>query len=86
MKLSDVLAPAIELAENGFPVSPISAEFWERESYLLKKYPHANEMLIDGRAPKVCSVNFGDYIALRIELIFEGGRDHEDALSRTHIP
>src|SRR4030065_1909188 len=30
MSIGDVLAPAIRLAEEGFPVAPITAYFWQR--------------------------------------------------------
>ncbi len=52
MKLKEVLAPAIQLAERGFPVAPLTAASWQRGVKQLKQGPHANEMMVDGRAPK----------------------------------
>jgi gamma-glutamyltranspeptidase/glutathione hydrolase len=52
MDLYEVLAPAINLGEEGFPVSPITARLWDRGIPKLKNGPHYEEMLIDGRAPK----------------------------------
>ncbi|MFP6623537.1 MAG: gamma-glutamyltransferase, partial [Myxococcota bacterium] len=53
LSLSEVLAPAIELAEDGYPVAPMTAGLWraavERQ---LSRCPGAAELLIDGRAPK----------------------------------
>lgn len=49
MSLSQVLKAPIEIAEKGFPVSPISAKAWMISENLLRKY--SNEMLINGRAP-----------------------------------
>jgi gamma-glutamyltranspeptidase/glutathione hydrolase len=50
--MQKVLAPAIKLGEEGFPVSPITAKAWSIEVPLLKTRPYSEEMLIDGRAPR----------------------------------
>lgn len=54
MSLSEVLAPAAKLAEDGFPVSPMSAAMWAADAPALtnwKKGGHASELLIaDGAA------------------------------------
>jgi gamma-glutamyltranspeptidase/glutathione hydrolase len=52
MEMREVLAPAIDLAENGFPVSPITAKYWDRGVSRLKSGPNFDEMLINGEAPK----------------------------------
>ncbi|MHA1865212.1 MAG: gamma-glutamyltransferase [Candidatus Heimdallarchaeaceae archaeon] len=52
MSLKEILTPAIELAEKGFPVSPITAFFWDKGVRQLKNGPNAEELLINGRAPK----------------------------------
>ena len=54
MRLADVLAPAIELAENGFPVTPIIAGQWGGLVDLLSEDPGATATyLIDGeRGPE----------------------------------
>ncbi|KAI7863561.1 nucleophile aminohydrolase [Spinellus fusiger] len=53
IQLSDVLKPAIDLAENGFPVSELSAYAWkEKEKDLLKFNPgQTMGYLIDGLTP-----------------------------------
>ncbi|HUS78275.1 MAG TPA: gamma-glutamyltransferase [Patescibacteria group bacterium] len=51
MEMSEVLAPAIELAERGFPVAPMTSRGWQRGAERLKSGPNFNEMLIDGRGP-----------------------------------
>lgn len=52
LPLSTVLSPAIDLAENGFPVSPITSFWWksgaERQ---LKSHKFGNELMLDGRGP-----------------------------------
>ena len=52
MTLREVLQPAIELAENGFPVSPITAVSWQRGVPQLLNGPYGDELLINGRAPQ----------------------------------
>lgn len=48
-----MLQPAIQLAEEGFPVSPITAHLWQNGVPSLKRGPYSEEMLFNGRAPKV---------------------------------
>ncbi len=52
LTIKEVLAPAIALAEEGFPVAPLTAAAWQRGVKQLKQGPNADEMLINGRAPK----------------------------------
>jgi len=52
MTMREVLAPAIKLGEEGFPVSPITARAWNRGIPRLKNGPHYEELLIDGEAPR----------------------------------
>mgnify|MGYP003693691765 CR=1 FL=1 len=53
MKLADLLAPAIDYAEHGFPVMEKAAEDWAAEVQKLKKTPAASSnYLVDGRAPR----------------------------------
>ncbi|PWN52415.1 gamma-glutamyltranspeptidase [Violaceomyces palustris] len=53
LELSDVLAPAIRLAENGYPVHEATAHLWQRSENLIKSAsPNHDEMLLDGRAPR----------------------------------
>ncbi len=53
MKFSEVLAPAIECAEEGFPVGALTAEHWHKSEGKLAKNPAAAATYLkDGRAPK----------------------------------
>lgn len=54
LTLAEALAPAIAIAENGFPVTPIIAAQWADEEALLLKDDGARQaLLVDGkRAPK----------------------------------
>ena len=52
LALQQVLSPAIQVAENGFPVAPITSHFWERGvTRQLSQTAHGTELTIDGRAP-----------------------------------
>jgi gamma-glutamyltranspeptidase/glutathione hydrolase len=53
MSLGDLLQPAIDLAENGFPVSPIIAGQWQAELDLLQEDEGASAtyLMADGQAP-----------------------------------
>jgi gamma-glutamyltranspeptidase/glutathione hydrolase len=52
MTLADVLAPAIRIAEDGFPVTPIIARDWANTTDVLRgDEGAAATFLIDGRAP-----------------------------------
>jgi len=52
-RLGDVLAPAIHLAEDGFPVAEITAAEWEeREELLRAEAESARVYLTGGRAPR----------------------------------
>ncbi|EST04815.1 Gamma-glutamyltranspeptidase [Kalmanozyma brasiliensis GHG001] len=51
--MSDILAPAIRLAESGYPVHESTAYLWSRSEKLIKAAsPNADEMLFEGRAPR----------------------------------
>ncbi|MCB2179976.1 gamma-glutamyltransferase [bacterium] len=53
LSLEQVLTPAIRLAEEGFPVAPITAYFWERgAARQLSNAPNGHELTINGRAPR----------------------------------
>ena len=53
MPLLDVLKPAIALAEDGIPVTPVISKLWVDSEDLLKgASPHADEVLLNGRAPR----------------------------------
>ena len=51
--LSELLAPAIECAEAGFPVGALTSEHWHKSEGKLSKNPAASAAYLkDGRAPK----------------------------------
>lgn len=53
LTLSEVLEPAIRLAEEGVPVSEIHGLSWKLSENLIKNAsPNGDEMLLNGRAPR----------------------------------
>ncbi|MDH5590794.1 MAG: gamma-glutamyltransferase [Gemmatimonadota bacterium] len=53
MTLAEVLAPAIRIAEEGFPVTPIIAQDWQGQVEKLRRDPGAAAtFLLDGEAPR----------------------------------
>lgn len=53
LSLSEILAPAIRLAEEGFPVSPLTSYFWGRSTERqLKSALNGRELTIEGRGPR----------------------------------
>lgn len=53
LPLPIVLAPAIRLAEDGFPVAPITSYFWQRGAERqLREAPNGSELMIHGRGPR----------------------------------
>src|SRR5215213_10746409 len=76
MKLADVLAPAIDTAENGFPVMEKTAEDWNAEVTRLKKTPAAAaNYLIDGRGPRSGEIFRQPNLARTLRTLAHGGRD-----------
>ncbi|CAI5509132.1 unnamed protein product [Closterium sp. Naga37s-1] len=58
VSLREALEPAVQLAEGGWPVPPLTAGQWERGVEQLKQGgPHGGELLVDGeRAPRAGEV------------------------------
>jgi len=74
MEVGDVLAPAIELAEEGFPVEPLTARGWQRGAARLKSGPHGDEMLIDGRGPGAGEIMRNPTLARTFREVAEHGK------------
>ncbi len=74
--LAEVLAPAIEYAEQGFPVTEIIAHDWQEAAAELSKIPtSARCYLPGGSAPKVGDSFKNPGLARSLRLVAEGGRD-----------
>jgi gamma-glutamyltranspeptidase / glutathione hydrolase len=74
---SELLAPAIYYAENGFPLSETIARSWNGSEKMLLAHPNSSHTyLIDGkRAPKAGEVFRNPDLAGSLRLIAEKGRD-----------
>ena len=76
LPMSVVLAPAIEYARNGFPVSPVIANDWNRSTRVFKDKPgFAQVFMPNGRAPKEGEIFKNPSLAKTLELLVKGGRD-----------
>jgi gamma-glutamyltranspeptidase/glutathione hydrolase len=72
--VSEVLAGAIALAEDGFPVSPIISYLWEQEvPKTLAASPNSGELLIDGRAPRPGEIWRNAGLASVLREVADGG-------------
>jgi gamma-glutamyltranspeptidase/glutathione hydrolase len=75
LSAGEVLRPAQRLAEEGFPVAPLTAHFWrngaERQ---LKTAPNGHELTIGGRSPNPGEVFRNPGLARTFRVIAEGGK------------
>lgn len=75
LDLPILLAPAIHLAEEGFPVAPITSYFWQRGAERqLKSALNGLEMTLDGRAPNPGEVFRNPGLARTLRSVAEGGK------------
>ena len=79
MSLADILQPAIELARDGFPVSPITAHNWANGVKVLKHHGSAGaaeELLVGGmRAPRAGEIFRNPGMAATLTLLAQGGKE-----------
>ena len=75
-KFADLLGPAIDYAENGFPVMEKTAEDWAAEVDKLKRNKAASESyLVNGRPPAAGEIFRERNLAKTLRTLAEGGRD-----------
>jgi gamma-glutamyltranspeptidase/glutathione hydrolase len=71
-----VLAPAVRLAEEGFPVAPVTAYFWSRGAERQLRHAFGGlELTIDGRAPRPGEVFHNPGLGRTFRRVAEGGQD-----------
>ena len=76
MEMRDVLMPAIDLAEKGFPVAPVTSHFWQRGAERqLKDALNGHELTIDGRGPNAGEIFYNPGLARTFRAVVEGGKD-----------
>jgi gamma-glutamyltranspeptidase/glutathione hydrolase len=75
-KFSDVLAPAIHYAREGFPVPELDSAYWAgSEEVLRADASAAKTYLVNGHSPRLGEIFRNPDLARSLELIAEGGRD-----------
>jgi gamma-glutamyltranspeptidase/glutathione hydrolase len=73
--MAEILAPALHLAEEGFPVGQLTSYFWSRGvERQLRSAPNGLELTINGRAPNAGEVFKNPGLAHTFKKIAEGGR------------
>jgi gamma-glutamyltranspeptidase/glutathione hydrolase len=76
LPLPTILAPAIRLAEEGFPVTPITAYHWARAAgQQLRQAPGGLELTIDGRGPHPGEIFRNPGLAGTLRTVAAGGKD-----------
>src|SRR5699024_8734930 len=76
MTFAQVLQPAIEYAEEGFPISSIIAAQWKRREHFLRENENAASIyLFNGQAPAEGTFFKQPQLAKTLKLIAEKGRD-----------
>lgn len=75
LPLSEVLAPAIRLAEEGFPVAPLTAHFWQRAAEnQLRQALNGSELTIAGRGPRPGEIFRNPGLARTLRRLAEEGK------------
>jgi gamma-glutamyltranspeptidase/glutathione hydrolase len=72
--MADVLAPAIRLAEEGYPVAEITAHFWARGLERQRGATNLVELSIGGRAPRAGETFRNPGLARTMRVIASGGK------------
>jgi len=76
LPMSAILAPAIRLAEEGFPVAPVTAHFWQRGAERqLSRSRGGRELTMDGRGPRAGEVFRNPTLARTLRAVAEGGAE-----------
>jgi gamma-glutamyltranspeptidase/glutathione hydrolase len=76
LDMKAVLSPAIRLAQDGYPVAPLTAYFWARGvERQLSQAPNGGELTIDGRAPRPGEIFRNLGLARTFRAVAEGGKE-----------
>ena len=74
LDVGSVLAPAIGLAEGGFPVEPVAASQWENSLEDLIRGPNGLELTVRGRAPRMGEIFRNPGLARALSKVAAGGK------------
>ena len=76
LPMEDLLAPAVEYARQGFPVSEVIARDWEQSVAIHRQWPGFLETFtLKGRAPRAGEVFSNPHLAATLEKIGRSGRE-----------
>ncbi|ODV80657.1 gamma-glutamyltransferase [Suhomyces tanzawaensis NRRL Y-17324] len=72
----ELLQPAVDMAQRGFPVAEVLAHLWQRGvAKLQRQSPVPNPFIVDGRAPYEGDVVTNTPVAEALKLIGQHGKD-----------
>lgn len=76
LSLAEILQPAIDLAERGFPVTEVTAFHWEKNASTLLRpgNPHGEDLLIQGRSPKSGQIFKNAHLAQTFKELAQSGK------------
>ena len=86
MNMQEILQPAIDYANNGFPVSELIAWYMERSAAFLKRFPGFKEVYMpNGRSPGKGEIFKNPSLGSTLDKIAKGGRDafYKGAIAKT---
>jgi gamma-glutamyltranspeptidase/glutathione hydrolase len=76
MKLAEILKPAIDYAENGFPVTEVIGGSWRGAEKALARYPDAAKTYLrNGKAPRAGELFKNPFLARTYRELAKNGRD-----------
>ena len=76
LPMSAILTPAIELAEAGFPVAPLTSVFWRSAvKRQLERSPGGRELTIEGRGPRAGEIFRNPGLARTLRAVAEKGAE-----------
>ncbi len=75
LPLDAILWPAIRLADEGFPVAPLTSYFWQRGAgRQLASAPNGVELTINGRGPQAGEIFRNPGLARTLKKVADGGK------------
>ena len=86
MNMQEILQPAIDYANNGFPVSELIAWYMQRSAAYLQRFPGFKEVYMpNGRTPGKGEIFKNPSLGSTLDKIAKGGRDafYKGAIAKT---
>lgn len=88
LTLEEIFSPAVRMAEEGFPVTPVTAHFWKNGVELqLSTALNGVELTIKGRAPRAGEIFQNPGLGRTLALIAEHGKEvfYEGEIARSVV-